>query len=190
MEGLGKGIFANIILKYLRENHHEPVIEKVSKMLGKPLKYIDFFDYPIPEFMILIEEIAKEVFPHKTLEDACYELGRISINKVLDIPVAKVAIAYARKNIHGAVKNVPLYFSQFARMGEVAVSQPNQNSYEVRFKEWQGYPHYTYAMLVFSVKEIDPNMKLKLEVRDVKILGKGKVISDFSCILELPKDKE
>ncbi|MFH1459157.1 MAG: DUF2378 family protein [Candidatus Omnitrophota bacterium] len=190
MQALIKGMFLNILLNYLKKNSHDLVTEKVSKMLDKPLKYVDFFDYPIEEFILLIEEIIKQVFPDKTFEEACYELGRISVEGIIISPVAKVAIAYAKKNIQGAIKNTPFYFSQFAKMGKVSVNQKSDYIFNVVFKAWKIYPYYAYGLLVFVLKEIDAKLKLKLEVANVKILGLGKVESDFTCILELPEGKK
>ncbi|MFH1459159.1 MAG: DUF2378 family protein [Candidatus Omnitrophota bacterium] len=190
MQSMLKGIFFNIFLNYLRKNNYEQVIENFSQITGKSLKYVDFFDYSIEEYIILMEEMAKQIFPDKTKEAAYYELGKITAIAVLNTSMAKVGIAYAKRNIRGALKNLPFYFYQFAKMKEVSVKQLDQNRYKIMFKGWPIYPDSEHGLFNFIVKQLDPKINLKFEVISLENLGHGKIRTDFSFTVELPESKE
>ncbi len=185
MAGAIKGIFFNSILDLIDEKKETELKEEISEKLGKPLKYNGFFNYPVQELNIILEETVKKLYPNKTIEEGIYELGGLTFNTFVKSALGKAVLPYVKKDFKGMSNRIPSWYKQMSDYGSVSVVDLGEKSFKLVFKDFKTYPEYSHGIFQYALKEIGLKGKATLKIQKMKKLGPGDLLTDFECIIEL-----
>ena len=145
--GTVKGLFFNSLLHFIEEEGGVELKTEISKELGKELKYIDFFDYPVQEYIIMQEEIVKKIFPEKTMEEGMYEMGRVDFKTFAESVFGKVVLPRLKNNLKKVSARIPSWYMRINKFGEVSVVDLGEKKFKLIFKDYKNYPQIQHGIL-------------------------------------------
>ncbi|MFH1459562.1 MAG: DUF2378 family protein [Candidatus Omnitrophota bacterium] len=184
MPATTKGMFFNVAFKLITAKGHAELIEKISKKLGKPLKYIDFFDYPIEEFMLIVEEAIKYIYPDKKFEEALYILSEESFDLIMQTPIIKAVLSGAKKNMQNIAKRIPFIYEQFNHFGKISIIDLKEKNCVIAFKNYKTYPELQQGFLQRTFDFLKLNHTVELNIHKFKNNGNGDITADFDISLK------
>ncbi len=179
-----KGMFFNDVLKYAVEKGGPEIKKEISLKLGKPLRYIDFFNYPVQELVLIHEEIVKKIFPEKTTKDGMFELGRESFKTFAKSRIGKAILPYLKKDFKGMSNRIPAWYKQMSNYGTVEVVDLGEKSYKLVYKDNRGYPEIDHGMLQQALDSTGHKGTVTMNVDRREKAGPGDIIIDFELIVE------
>ncbi|MFH1459564.1 MAG: DUF2378 family protein [Candidatus Omnitrophota bacterium] len=183
MPETAKGILFNVNLKFIKNKNKPELLEKISKKLGKPLKYIDFFDYPAQELLVIVEEIAKNIFPHKKTDEVYYLLAQENFATLAQTPILKAMLPRAKKNPRIIAPKIPFLYKQIYRFGEISVVDLEEKSCRIVFKNYVSLPQLQQGFLQKVSDVLGFNHKVGLNIHKFINNGNGDIKADFDLTL-------
>ncbi|MFH1459560.1 MAG: DUF2378 family protein [Candidatus Omnitrophota bacterium] len=185
MPDTSKGMLFNMILKFIQQKGKPELIHKISAQLDKPLKYIDFFDYPVQELMLITEKAAKGVFPDKKIETALYTLARETFTILAQTPILKAMLPRAKRNPMSVAQKIPFLYRQINCFGNISVVDVKEKSCRIIFKNYKSFPHLQQGFLQQACDYLGFITEVSLDIIKFKNNGNGDILTDFDLSLKL-----
>ncbi len=174
-----KGMFFNDVLKFIDEQGGPELREEISQKLGKPLKYVAFYNYPIQELVLIREEAIKKIYPHKTMAEGMYELGKVAYQTFARSLVGRVVFPYMKKDFKGMSARIPVWYKYMTNFGTIKVVDAGEKSFKIVYRDYRGYPEIDQGLIQQALDELGYKGTATLHITKMDRVGPGDITTDF-----------